>query len=40
MGDFNQNIAVSETYDPPKELSANAHVKSMGDLDSVNPKRV
>lgn len=35
MGDFNQNIACSETYDPPKELSANAHVKSMAEYEAM-----
>jgi len=35
MGDFNQNIDVSEIYEPPKELSANAHVKSMAEYEAM-----
>lgn len=35
MGDFNQNIAVSETYEPPKELNEHAHVKSMNEYEAM-----
>ena len=35
MGDFNQAIDVSETYPPPPELCAKAHVKSMEEYQAM-----
>ena len=35
MGDFNQSIAVSETYEPPKELKSNAFVKTMEEYEAM-----
>ena len=35
MGDFNQAIDVSETFPPPPELRAKAHVKSMEEYQAM-----
>ena len=35
MGDFNQAIDVSETYPPPPDLRAKAHVKSMEEYQAM-----